>query len=49
MNANEAWNKFILNGSPLMFIEYSQLKAQEANNAKNNQSSCNKSYGCQGK
>lgn len=49
MNANEAWNKFIQGGSPLMFIEYSKLKVQEAKNAENNQSSCNKSDGCQGK
>ncbi len=49
MNANEAWNKFILSGSPLMFVEYSQLKIQEAKNAEDNQSACNKSNGCQGK
>ena len=49
MNVNEAWNKFIISGSPLNYIEYSQLKFQEAKNAENHKSVSNKSDGCQGK
>lgn len=49
MDVSEAWNKFIENGSPICYIEYSKLKTQEANNANIYQGSCNQGDGCQGK
>ena len=49
MNVNDVWNKFITNGSPLSYIEYSKLKQQEVKDAQVHQSTCNKSDGCQGK
>lgn len=49
MNAENAWKKFLKNGSPLQYIEYSHLKLQEVNNAANNQRVNNKGDGYQGK
>ncbi len=49
MNVNDAWNNFIASGSPLSYIEYSQLKqVEEAKNADSNQGACNKGNGYKG-
>ena len=49
MNSENVWKDFIMNGSPIKYIEYSRQKLQEVNNADNNQRVDNKGDGCQGK
>ncbi len=45
MNTLEAWKNFVNSGSPLRYIEYSQLKFREENNAKDKQGPDNKGNG----